>query len=87
MTKPAASFNDRQRRYALGLGCEAKYADLLVYADHLMLNDKAKAAPDRIGINCRICPRNNCADRAYPALDKELLVDPTTRRVVPFSLR
>lgn len=87
VTKPASSYTERQRRYALGLGCEAKYADLLVYADRLIPSDKTKASPDRIGINCRICPRNNCADRAFPALDKELLVDPTTRRVVPFSMR
>lgn len=85
--KTAASFTDRQRRYALGIGCEAKYADLVVYADQLMLNDKTRTIPARIGINCRICPRDNCSDRAFPALDKELLVDHSTRRIVPFSMR
>lgn len=85
IAKPLYRFGGRERRYALGLGCELKYADLLVYADGLALNDETNTA--RIGINCRICPRTACTDRAFPALDKEIQIDQTTRGVVPFSLR
>ncbi|ADZ72362.1 XRE family transcriptional regulator [Polymorphum gilvum] len=85
VSKPASGFGARERRYALGLGCELKYADLIVYADGLSAADKSR--PARIGINCRICPRGDCLDRAFPALDKELLVDQSARGVVPFSMR
>ncbi|NBN64960.1 DUF2083 domain-containing protein [Microvirga tunisiensis] len=85
ISKPASRFGERERRYALGLGCELKYADMIVYADELGLTDRVN--PARIGINCRICPRSDCQDRAFPALDKELLVDQRARGIVPFSLR
>ncbi len=85
ITKAAARYRGRDRRYALGLGCELKYADMFVYADGLSLNEPTNTA--RIGINCRICPRNDCPDRAFPALDKEVEIDHSSRGIVPFSLR
>ena len=48
-------------RFAIGLGCEIKYARRLVYAKGLDL-DKTEAAP--IGVNCRLCDRPAC--RAAP---------------------
>ncbi|WP_122519125.1 helix-turn-helix domain-containing protein [Pannonibacter phragmitetus] len=85
ISKPATRFGERERRYALGLGCELKYADMLVYGDELGLTDRVN--PARIGINCRICPRASCPERAFPALDKEIQVERDSRGIVPFSLR
>src|SRR3954466_2985103 len=52
-----------QPRYAIGLGCELKYAPRLVYSAGLNL-DKAEPVP--IGVNCRLCERTNCGQRAEP---------------------
>ena len=85
VSKPAPEFGKRERRYAFGLGCELKYAEYFVYADGLSISDKARATP--IGINCRICPRTDCSDRAFPALGKGITVDSSKRGIVPFSMR
>ncbi len=74
----------RERRYALGLGCEAAFAADLVYADGLDLRGGATPAP--LGINCRICPRGDCIERAFPAIDRDIRLDPDVRGIVPFTL-
>jgi predicted transcriptional regulator/plasmid maintenance system antidote protein VapI len=71
-------------RFAIGLGCEIKYARRLVYAKGFDL-DHVKAAP--IGINCRLCDRPGCAQRAAPPALRALLVDESTRSVSPFPFR
>lgn len=82
--KPALRFGQRERRYALGIGCEISYAGELVYADGLDLKS-VSVAP--LGVNCRICPRTNCPERAFPPLDREIVLDPDKRGVVPFTIR
>ncbi len=71
-------------RFAIGLGCEIKYARRLVYAKGLDL-DKLEAAP--IGINCRLCDRQACPQRAAPPALRALLVDESTRNVSPFPFK
>ena len=68
-----------QPRYAIGLGCEIKYASRLTYSMGLNLTDITP-----IGVNCRLCERINCSQRAEPPLTRELLFDETTRGVSPF---
>ncbi len=69
-------------QFALGLGCELKHAHRLVYARGLDLA-ASEAAP--IGINCRLCERASCPQRAAPPLSKSLFVDETVRGVSPFA--
>ncbi|QFR34788.1 short-chain fatty acyl-CoA regulator family protein [Ancylobacter sp. TS-1] len=83
-SKPAIRFGQRERRFALGIGCEVSYAGELVYADGL---DLKAAAVAPLGVNCRICPRATCPERAFPPLDREIVLDPDRRGVVPFSVR
>lgn len=40
-----------------------------------------------LGVNCRICPRTACPERAFPPLDRAIVLDPNRRDVVPFSVR
>lgn len=70
------------RRYVLGFGCELQHADEMVYAAGLDL----KAAPVRIGVSCRICERNDCSQRAFPPVDRRLVVPGDQRAIVPFQL-
>ncbi len=71
-------------RLAIGLGCEIKYARRLIYAKGLDL-DKPDAAP--IGINCRLCDRPSCSQRAAPPALRALVVDESTRNVSPFPFK
>jgi hypothetical protein len=68
-------------QFAVGLGCELKYAHRLVYARGL---DLTAPDPTPIGINCRLCERPACPQRAAPPLTRRLLVDETTRGISPF---
>jgi predicted transcriptional regulator len=74
-------YGQPQPRYAIGLGCELKYAPRLVYSTGLNL-DKAEPVP--IGVNCRLCERTNCGQRAEPPLTRPLVLDETIRGVSPF---
>jgi len=84
LVKPSGRFDRNPRRYAVALGCEAQHAREFIYADHLDLT-----APDsatRIGISCRICPRTDCDQRAYPPSDQNIDVNLFRRGVVPYQL-
>jgi predicted transcriptional regulator len=39
-----------------------------------------------IGISCRTCERQDCHQRAFPPLDRKLVVPVNERRLVPFGL-
>jgi predicted transcriptional regulator/transcriptional regulator with XRE-family HTH domain len=69
-------------QFVVGLGCELKYAHRLVYARGL---DLSAADPTPIGINCRLCERVACPQRAAPPLMHALIVDEMKRGVSPFE--
>jgi predicted transcriptional regulator/DNA-binding XRE family transcriptional regulator len=85
MVKPSGRFDHPSRRYAVALGCELKHADAFIYADAVDLRDDRK--PTKIGISCRICPRNDCEQRAYPPSDTEISVSLHRRGIVPYDLK
>ena len=68
-------------RFAVALGCEIKHANRLVYARRL---DLATPEVTPIGINCRLCERPNCPQRAAPPVLRPLRVDESTRGISPF---
>lgn len=84
-TIPSGDFHTQSRKYAIGLGCEAKYAGQLVYADDLDVTNVDRFEP--IGTGCRICERSDCAHRSVPPLARDIEVDHLTRRAVPFRVR
>jgi len=82
VVKSSGDYLRPDRRYALGLGCEVQYADSLVYAQGLDL-----AGPSvPIGVSCRICERDDCAQRAFPPVDRTFEVFENERRLAPFEL-
>jgi predicted transcriptional regulator/plasmid maintenance system antidote protein VapI len=83
VVKSSGDYLRPDRRYALGLGCEVQYADSLVYAQGLDLS--GPSVP--IGVSCRICERDDCAQRAFPPVDRTFEVFENERRQVPFALR
>ncbi|OCW56485.1 helix-turn-helix domain-containing protein [Hoeflea olei] len=84
VSKPSGGWHDPVQTYALALGCEVAHAGELVYADDL---DIARAeAFEPIGVSCRICERRDCHQRAVPPLKRRLVVDPNTRKAVPYDV-
>ncbi len=65
----------RQSRLAIELGCEAKHARGIVYADGVDL--EAGAVP--VGVSCRLCERMDCRQRAFPPMHHRLDVDENVR--------
>ncbi|WP_061927714.1 helix-turn-helix domain-containing protein [Altererythrobacter epoxidivorans] len=82
LVKPSGTFERPPRRYAVALGCETAHADEFIYADGLDLASDRTVVP--IGISCRICPREDCDQRAFPPSDRAIEVDPDSRGVVPY---
>jgi predicted transcriptional regulator/DNA-binding XRE family transcriptional regulator len=84
VSKSGGAFDAPTRRYAIGLGCEVRHADALVYADHMDSGSPEAYAP--IGISCRICDRKGCHQRSVPPLERQLRVDPHQRGVLPYQV-
>ncbi|MCA6103116.1 MULTISPECIES: helix-turn-helix domain-containing protein [Bradyrhizobium] len=80
--RPVAPYPQPQPRFAIGLGCEIRHAAKLVYATGMDL-EKVEGTP--IGVNCRLCERENCSQRAEPPITRTLILDETTRRVSSFA--
>jgi len=84
VSKSGGAWQAPTRRYAIGLGCEVRHAGALTYADGLDLTRTGAFEP--IGISCRICPRENCHQRAVPPVQNRLSVDPDSRGLLPYSI-
>ena len=84
LVKPSGSYDRAPRRYAVALGCEAEYAHEFIYADGMDL--ASDRAATKIGISCRLCPRADCDQRAFPPSDREIIVDPDRRDIVPYAI-
>jgi predicted transcriptional regulator/transcriptional regulator with XRE-family HTH domain len=80
--KAAESYLAPGRRYVLGFGCEIEHAGELVYSEGVDLDGPATP----IGASCRICERDDCAQRAFPPVDRVFHVPRNERRTVPFRL-
>jgi predicted transcriptional regulator/transcriptional regulator with XRE-family HTH domain len=72
-----------KRIFAVALGCDARYADRLVYAKGLNLLDPDAAT--LIGAGCKVCDRADCAQRAFPPLGRTLQIDENQRGFAPYA--
>jgi predicted transcriptional regulator len=63
--------------HAVCLGCRVEHAEKLVYADAVDLNNLDAAVP--VGVTCRMCPRMDCEQRAFPPLQRKLEIDENAR--------
>ncbi|HEX8447501.1 MAG TPA: short-chain fatty acyl-CoA regulator family protein [Sphingomonas sp.] len=80
LVKPSGSYARAPRRYAVALGCEVEHAADFIYADGI------GHQPTPIGISCRLCPRPDCDQRAFPPADRAIAIDPDVRDVVPYRV-
>jgi predicted transcriptional regulator len=76
-SRPVSSRHTQGRRLVVTLGCERAHVHRIGYAAPFNLDESATIAP--IGINCHICPRRDCAQRAYEPLHVRLPIDANKR--------
>lgn len=84
VNRRASPWGDLGAQFVIGLGCDLKYANQLIYSRGLDLKSPL-ATP--IGINCRLCERPDCAQRASPPLMRRLHINENSRGLSPFELR
>jgi predicted transcriptional regulator/DNA-binding XRE family transcriptional regulator len=83
LVKPSGSYTRPPRRYAVALGCEESHAPDFIYADGLRTDGIATP----IGTSCRICPRTDCDQRAFPPTGSDIRIDMDARGAVPYGFR
>ena len=81
VSRVATAYAGEDAELAIGMGCELKYAERLVYARGIDLRDPAAVA---IGPACRICERPACPQRAAEPINRTLTVDDFTKSISPY---
>ncbi|PHR55687.1 MAG: XRE family transcriptional regulator [Robiginitomaculum sp.] len=72
--RPGGSHGERAQMIAIGLGCELKHADRLVYSKSIPMTE-----PTPIGVNCYVCERQACGSRAHAPIHRKLQFDERSR--------
>ena len=75
--RPSFSQETKNHRLTVAIGCEMKYAHLVGYSKAFNFQVPNLFSP--IGINCHVCPRQACAQRAHQPMFTELPIDPRRR--------
>jgi predicted transcriptional regulator/DNA-binding XRE family transcriptional regulator len=75
--KAGGGYHVPQSRFAIGLGCDIRYARELVYGDGVDLENPRAVVP--IGPGCRLCERLDCRQRAFPPIRHQPEVDENVR--------
>ena len=81
LVKASGSYSRPPRRYAVALGCDIEHAAEFIYADGVQINGVATP----IGVSCRICPRPNCDQRAFPPAASDIYIDHDRRGSVAYA--
>ena len=77
----AGPYADEDAGLAIGIGCELKFAQRLVYSRGLDLDEPAVT---EIGPACRVCERPACPQRAAEPLGRTLTVDDFSKSISPY---
>lgn len=84
VSRRRGGWNSPTKTFAVGLGCELRHAERLVYSSGLDLADRSTTVP--IGSGCRTCERLGCPQRAFPPLGRPLDVDEDRSTFVPYPV-
>jgi XRE family transcriptional regulator, fatty acid utilization regulator len=72
------------KAFAIGLGCDIRHANQLVYSRGLDLGDPSAATP--IGAGCKVCERPACPQRAFPPIGRALMINENAAASVPYPV-
>jgi len=82
INQQCSSHTTKLNKFILSIGCEASYAENLIYADRN--SSVTQDNPIKIGINCRLCDRIECRSRAYPPTNRRLVIDENQQDISPY---
>ncbi len=83
VSRDNSGFGVPDNQFAIAMGCEIKHAPQLIYARGANLENDMGDTP--IGVNCRLCERRNCNQRATPSINRALRLDEHVRGLSPFD--
>lgn len=84
IVKPAHYHGGPMQRFAIGLGCAISDAHHFAYADEIDLRGRSGVA--RIGVSCRLCSRDDCAQRTAPPLSRRIALNQQERDTLPYTI-
>lgn len=82
VSREAGAFGAPGKVFSIGLGCDLRHAERLVYSRGLDLANPEAATP--IGAGCKVCDRRNCPQRAFPSMGQTLSIDADMRYFEPY---
>lgn len=82
VSREAGAFGAPGKTFSIGLGCDLRHAERLVYSRGLDLANPDAAIP--IGAGCKVCDRQNCPQRAFPSMGRSLSIDADRRYFEPY---
>lgn len=81
--RPTLKYTTEDKRLAVSLGCAAEHAPAIIYSRHI--NMAQPRAITEIGVNCRLCPRHHCDQRAHDPFIGNLVMDEDRRGITHFE--
>lgn len=81
--RPSIRYSTEDKRLAVCLGCPVEYAPDLVYGK--ATDPNMVQLVTEVGVNCRLCPRKNCEQRAHDPFHTTLEIDEDRRGVTHFE--
>ncbi|MBT3928728.1 MAG: DUF2083 domain-containing protein [Rhodospirillaceae bacterium] len=82
VARPGGGHRVPAQQFVVAIGCEASHAGQMIYADGKLPADAEQAL--KIGVNCRLCDRLECNRRAYPPLNRRLVIDENHLGLAPY---
>ncbi len=82
VARPGGGHRVPAQQFVVAIGCEANHAGQMIYADGKLPADADAAL--KIGVNCRLCDRLECNRRAYPPLNRRLVIDENHLGLAPY---
>lgn len=82
VTRTPGRYGAPGKTFAVGLGCDVRHAERLVYAAGRDLDNRDAAVP--IGVGCKVCDREGCPQRAFPQIGRSLAVDENRSTFAPY---
>jgi hypothetical protein len=77
LEKSVSGYRSEHHVQAIGMGCDIRFAEELVYSDGVDL--KSDEASLKVGVTCRLCERMDCEQRAFPPLQHPLQINENVR--------
>lgn len=81
--RPSIRYSTEDKRLAVSLGCPVEYAPELVYGH--VVDPNSSQMITEVGVNCRLCTRQNCEQRAHDPFHSSLKLDENRRGITHFE--